>query len=398
MEHKLIRGGEQYLAFARGRIKALRATGMPYASQQFKIGGITIRVRIADAQDYIDISGASGIWALVNLDKQLDTSSGVDPDTFSGVNTTYSKLFFFSDFLPSVALLKHAGSSTFNYDQVDGATHTESRSNLYGALSGFAPYGGKAVTYRTSSQFNGTYFPAIPTGVFRGPSQTDTVFKWGSNEVTYTFASDSSADPTSQTGDIASGVNFLTDTKACFYTISMAPWDTSVAAFKYIKFGVAGAAVDSEGILPVPLVPSLVDYTRREVGSNTQGKDFIYGGNKLYDRKMNLFFEPTRPIAVSYDKTQYISVNVDEPKKFELYRIVSGDLFPIPIDGPTGKLLDFSLVQEIIDDSEFANAFAAHSGWGQVSDTTVSAGVPSGDPALTINLSIQFIVDQAALF
>jgi tetratricopeptide (TPR) repeat protein len=35
MEHKLILGGEQYLPFARSRIKAMRATGAKYASQRF---------------------------------------------------------------------------------------------------------------------------------------------------------------------------------------------------------------------------------------------------------------------------------------------------------------------------------------------------------------------------
>ncbi len=57
MEHKLILGGEQYLPFARSRIKALRATGLKYASQQFEIDGCTIAVRIAGDQDYIRLEG-----------------------------------------------------------------------------------------------------------------------------------------------------------------------------------------------------------------------------------------------------------------------------------------------------------------------------------------------------
>lgn len=57
MEHKLIQGGEQYLPFARSRIKALRATGLRYASQQFEIDGVSIRVRIAGDQEFINITG-----------------------------------------------------------------------------------------------------------------------------------------------------------------------------------------------------------------------------------------------------------------------------------------------------------------------------------------------------
>ena len=57
MEHKLIQGGSEYLPFARSRIKALRATGLKYASQKFEIDGVSIRVRIAGEHEYIDLSG-----------------------------------------------------------------------------------------------------------------------------------------------------------------------------------------------------------------------------------------------------------------------------------------------------------------------------------------------------
>lgn len=61
MEHKLILGGEAYLPFARSRIKAMRATGLSYASQRFVLPDATVSVRIEPGQDYIHIDG--GIWA-----------------------------------------------------------------------------------------------------------------------------------------------------------------------------------------------------------------------------------------------------------------------------------------------------------------------------------------------
>lgn len=61
MEHKLITGGEKYLPFARSRIKALRATGLNYASQRFEMGDGTVEVRIAWQQDYIRLSGGASI-------------------------------------------------------------------------------------------------------------------------------------------------------------------------------------------------------------------------------------------------------------------------------------------------------------------------------------------------
>ena len=57
MEHKLILGGEQFLPFARSRIKALRAAGLQHASQQFEIEGVSIKVRIEGEHEYIRLEG-----------------------------------------------------------------------------------------------------------------------------------------------------------------------------------------------------------------------------------------------------------------------------------------------------------------------------------------------------
>ena len=57
MEHKLILGGEQYLPFARSRIKAMRANGAQYASQQFEIDGCSVKIRVDGQHDYITILG-----------------------------------------------------------------------------------------------------------------------------------------------------------------------------------------------------------------------------------------------------------------------------------------------------------------------------------------------------
>lgn len=59
MEHKIIEGGEQYLPFARSRIKALRAGGQRYASQRFEVDGVSIDVQIVDDEEYIRIKGGT---------------------------------------------------------------------------------------------------------------------------------------------------------------------------------------------------------------------------------------------------------------------------------------------------------------------------------------------------
>lgn len=73
MEHRLIQGGEQWLPFARSRIKALRAAGLRYATQQFSVDGAEIAVRLVADQEYIVITESdtayleSGIQDLRNV-------------------------------------------------------------------------------------------------------------------------------------------------------------------------------------------------------------------------------------------------------------------------------------------------------------------------------------------
>ena len=82
MEHKLIQGGEQFLPFARSRIKALRATGLRYASQQFEIDGVSIRVRIAGDQEFISASGGSiNVLSGVTKDAEVVDIPAVPPAT-----------------------------------------------------------------------------------------------------------------------------------------------------------------------------------------------------------------------------------------------------------------------------------------------------------------------------
>lgn len=58
MEHKLITGGEQWLPFARSRIRALRATGLQYACQKYEIDGARVEVRISGGHEFIRLDGS----------------------------------------------------------------------------------------------------------------------------------------------------------------------------------------------------------------------------------------------------------------------------------------------------------------------------------------------------
>lgn len=66
MEHKLIQGGEQWLPFARSRIKALKALGGKYATQRFTMpDGATVMVQLVDGIERIEIKGGGGAISYV---------------------------------------------------------------------------------------------------------------------------------------------------------------------------------------------------------------------------------------------------------------------------------------------------------------------------------------------
>lgn len=61
--HILVTGEAwQYVPFGRARLKALRATGLSYASQSYTVDGTTIKVRIVGDQSFIQIDGEQTIY------------------------------------------------------------------------------------------------------------------------------------------------------------------------------------------------------------------------------------------------------------------------------------------------------------------------------------------------
>ena len=57
MEHKIIRGGGEYLPFARSCVAKLKKLGIGYASMSYIVGGATVKVRIVPGHEYIEIVG-----------------------------------------------------------------------------------------------------------------------------------------------------------------------------------------------------------------------------------------------------------------------------------------------------------------------------------------------------
>lgn len=87
MEHRLISGGEQWLPFARSRIKALRATGLQYACQKYEIDGAYVEVQIVGDQEYIRISGGGdAVYEFFVTGPQLNPNAGASSSASSRLN------------------------------------------------------------------------------------------------------------------------------------------------------------------------------------------------------------------------------------------------------------------------------------------------------------------------
>lgn len=86
MEHKLILGGEQYLPFARSRIRALRAAGMRFASQQFVMPDGEVHVRIVGPNSYVILTG--GVYNILSGVVKTGTIIAGDPDVLRSFKPT----------------------------------------------------------------------------------------------------------------------------------------------------------------------------------------------------------------------------------------------------------------------------------------------------------------------
>lgn len=76
MEHKLILGGEKYLPYARSRLRALRASGRPYAREPFQFPDAEGHVEIVGGIEYIYIKGKG---CLLSLDSGIVDVHSIAP-------------------------------------------------------------------------------------------------------------------------------------------------------------------------------------------------------------------------------------------------------------------------------------------------------------------------------
>jgi hypothetical protein len=76
MEHLVTRGGKEYVPFARNKVRLLQTLKLSHASQSYKVGDVTIRVRIEPGHEFIYISDApQGGYQFFTTGPQTPTNS-----------------------------------------------------------------------------------------------------------------------------------------------------------------------------------------------------------------------------------------------------------------------------------------------------------------------------------
>ena len=174
MEHKLIQGGEQYLPFARSRLKAMRATGARYASQRFVFPDATVRVQIVGNISYIEITG--GVYDILSgVTKDGNVIAG-DPDTLRSFKPTAETLKFIlgkpelnADFHDErrLAIQAHAdlGVSGSQYRDICSSMYSGTMTKLAQIILGL----GKSTRVKDGAQLRYDYRWALCHGVLTAP-------------------------------------------------------------------------------------------------------------------------------------------------------------------------------------------------------------------------------------
>ncbi len=76
MLHKIVEsGGESYLPFALGRLRALKQLGLAYVVQRFSVNGVNIKISVQGPQDYVTVSGGPGAYEFFCSDVGVNTSN-----------------------------------------------------------------------------------------------------------------------------------------------------------------------------------------------------------------------------------------------------------------------------------------------------------------------------------
>lgn len=405
MEHKRITGGEHLLPFARSRIRALRATGMLYASQQFEIDGVSVKVRIEPGHEYITILGYSKTYMSVSRTTSSETrtytSNGAEDydlvyEEVIDQKTAY-KLAIYR--LPRNVKPNYSASPVLH-----GETMYENytkRGKRAGVLHGY--YYNK----RTLSYISGT------------------MGAWGHCYFRASNGSIVSTGARASTGELGDGAPYTAQEQYDIsynknnrkYTLHVAPAEQSLWVYqqpyfidsgnvslvefyyngdeifpKLLSGGEVSADLLYEPTIPPGRLPQRGEpYSVREVGPRLQGQDFIIYGDEVFRRDMTPFTPPRKapPNGAPLSGDMFVIPNPLEGKNvFEIRKYPKRDgLGNITDSFPAERTIDISWA--IKDGSQPTTEWVTVNA---LQDLMFSAATDTGP------ISLSFVEDRSALF
>lgn len=186
MEHKLITGGEQYLPFARSRIKAMRATGLMFASQQYEIDGCSIKVRIEGDHEFITLSGGGHVSAFPDI--QYPEVDVVKAKVLNGVartGTFPATVIDSGGYYPTAVRRTRFGTSPYNTHHLRKSQNVVTQFNglTYGAVTRAGVVIGGTSYYDIF--LDGVHIERVTTSSPWGGGGSETA-SWESNSSEYT--------------------------------------------------------------------------------------------------------------------------------------------------------------------------------------------------------------------
>jgi hypothetical protein len=373
VEHRVIRGGEHYIGFARNQIKQLRAAGLEHAQKNYILPDADVTVRIDGEHDFISLAGvANRLWVLIQTTNSSDYNSAIfELDRIDPMDA-------------SKAVFIYSGNTEYVYDaslDTPGAYYLHlNPTNTFGAITGAVVVNGNLLMYQKTintdiegtqtaelinierestvtstmevrvGDENQSLFELVQESSLVGADEDDEItFRDGS--ISKLFNGEANAgviySPFYVHGSVPFGVHFEVTTFAnaelVLGSVDAGEFDPAPIPETYklpLALPLETRALDDVGLrlssFPVREEP----YTDAEIGHYNKGHNWFQIGTKIFDRFGNVL-----PIFEFYPGSPSFANNIDG--------IAISKSYAIRLNESTFKPQVFSVLQGTAYGSEF---------------------------------------------
>jgi len=382
--------------------------GLSYASQQFEIDGVSVKVRIAGEHEYITLEGGGDMYLHLNITytsaETITTGAGYN-STVTGFRTTVTRVYRVPSSIKSRTAIqpKYVGA-TLNTSvigttdsvgdgfHITGTKNTQTQSVVLGngALEWSCPVSGSMVTYGKLASSD---------------SRTGTFGTANTGQVVHTVRKNSDTQVYNQITSPTSGGSFVSKFPSYIGSGEVGYQVSTVSAsdqnFKYSTDGLVTDTAGADDAAFTTLTPPAT-HTTHHIGKITltyapvyrQDKDYIFSGQYVYNRSgvvVHFYGGSFAPLSgtksLIADQLASAPSPSNNPTQFTVYSMLDGTA--------TAQKYDIGLIQGALAELSAAEQAALTWNLDGVGLHFV-ASVGSGDANKVV--TARFTPDQEKLF